>query len=152
MQALLVVLHSWLRWALLLSLFSTLGSALGGWLGARPWGALQRRLGIVSIALFDTQILLGIALYLVSPYTPHSAADFRASMHDPVLRFYAVEHATGMLLGAILLHVFWAHAKRARSDAARHKRLALGVALALLFVLKGIPWPWMIYGRALFHL
>ena len=58
-----------------------------------------------SIAL-DVQFLIGLLLYVwLSPFIRDAWADMGATMRNAPLRFFAVEHVTGMLIGIALAHV-----------------------------------------------
>jgi hypothetical protein len=144
--ALTLFLHSWLRWAVLLTGVLLLVRTARG----RGWRPLDQRAGVAFLAALDLQVLLGLLLYfVVSPLTPKSFADLRAFMPVAPLRFFAVEHFAGMLVALVAAHVGWARGKRAPSDAVRHRRVLVGVAVALLAILASIPWPWLPYGRTL---
>ena len=69
-------------------------------------------------------------------------------MRDTTLRFFGVEHLTSMLIAIVLVHVGRARGKRAAAD--RRSGTVLRWTLAsLVFVLIGIPWPFLRYGRPL---
>ena len=54
-----------------------------------------------------------------------------AAMKDPLLRFFAVEHVTLMLIGvALLVHVGRVRARKALTDQARHRAAAIFLARA----------------------
>jgi hypothetical protein len=96
-------------------------------------------------------VLLGLLLYLfLSPFTSLAFDDFGAAMRNSALRFWAVEHVLGMLIGIALAHI--GRARIARAAAARKHRLAaIFFGLALLAILVSIPWPGMPNGRELFR-
>ena len=51
-------------------------------------------------------MLLGLLLYFVfSPLTKAALGDFAGAMKDPLMRFWAVEHVFGMVIGVALAHV-----------------------------------------------
>jgi hypothetical protein len=148
-----LIVHSWLRWAVIGTALGVFARALLGALLGRPWRASDRRWAVVFLSVLDTQILLGLILYFVfSPLTPKSLADLRAFMHVAPLRFFAVEHGTGMLAALVAAHTGWALAKRSRTDHARHRRIAVATGLALLAIAASVPWPWFAYGRPLWRL
>jgi len=62
-------------------------------------------------------------------------------MKDSFQRFFTIEHSLMMLLAWILVHVGRTSAKRAATDAAKHKKMLLFFGLALLLILAAIPWP-----------
>lgn len=145
-----LILHSLLRWAVLLFGLLAIVRALQGWLGARPWTPLDDRAGKYFVIALDVQTLVGLILYgALSPITRAAFQDMGAAMKDAFLRFYAVEHLTLMLIGLGLVHVGRARAKKAASDAARHRTAAVFFVLGLLVILAGIPWPSRAVGRPL---
>lgn len=147
MDALLPTLtfaHSLLRWLLLLFLLQALLRAVPGWLNDRVWrdsdDAVGRRLTITA----DLQLLLGLALYAFSPTVRTAMADMAGAMKNAALRFWAVEHASLMLLAVIFIHIGRARSRRkGPSDRVRHRRAAIGFGLALLAILLAMPWPWL---------
>jgi len=149
LYSLLLVLHSWLRWVVVFAGVATvarsaLASATGG-----DWEPLDQKLGRGFVAALDSQVLVGLVLYVISPMTPKSGDDFHTAMAIAPLRFFAVEHATSMILGLAAAHVAWVRAKKAPDDKARHRRVAIGFGIALLLIAAGIPWPGLAYGRPL---
>jgi membrane protein DedA with SNARE-associated domain len=57
------------------------------------------------------------------------------------LRFFAVEHITGMIVAIVFGTLGYSLSKRASTDAARFRAQALLFSLALLLILALIPWP-----------
>ena len=148
----LVILHSWLRWLVLLAGLNALLRAIGGARTGRPWMPSDEQAGRWLVILFDIQFLIGLILYIaLSPDTQRAFSDFGAAMREPDTRFWAVEHITGMLVAAALLHIGRARATKA-PEARRHKTVAIFFGLALLIVVISIPWPGMPAGRPLFRL
>lgn len=62
-------------------------------------------------------------------------------MKNPTLRFFAIEHAVGMLIAIALIHIGRIYAKKHIPDAAKHKRTLLFFGLALLIIIVSLPWP-----------
>jgi len=144
MYTTVLLLHSWIRWiALALGIVVTASA-----LGRRP----TERLGLLFMTALDTQMLLGLWLYLVlSPFTTQALNDFGAAMRDRSLRFWAVEHLTTMLAAVVLAHVGRVLARRARTPAARRTREIVCFGTATVLMLVGIPWPGLANGRPLFR-
>ena len=143
-------LHSWLRWAIVVAGAVLLVRTATGMMRGRAWQTLDQRVGIVFLSCLDAQVLIGFVLYFfLSPITPKSLSALQAAMPVTLLRFFAVEHATGMLGAAIAWHVGWARGKRAATDRIRHRRVLVGLVVALLAIAISIPWPWLPYGRPL---
>jgi hypothetical protein len=143
-----LVLHSLLRWLVLLFGVLALVRALGGWFGGRPWTRADDRAGLLYMISLDTQTLVGLILYgLLSPITQTAFSDFGAAMKDALLRFYAVEHVTLMLVGLAFVHIGRARAKRAPTDTGKHRTAAIFYTLGFVLILAGIPWPFRTVGR-----
>ncbi len=151
MYSLLLVLHSWIRWGVIiagvlavLTLFSP--KPQSGESSSDRWG-------FWFIMALDLQFLLGILLYLfISPITTAMFSDFGAAMRDPVARFWAVEHITMMLLAVVVAHVGRVLARKATSPASRRRRLLVCFVIALIAILAATPWPGMRAGRPLFRI
>jgi hypothetical protein len=152
MYVALVIAHSWLRWLVLLAAAYALAKAIGGVRSRRPWTPSDDQAGRVFVTMFDVQFLIGLILYVaLSPLTQLAFSDFGAAMRQPDLRFWAVEHLTGMVAAAALLHIGRARTRKAAA-ASKHKTAAIFFGLALFIVLLSIPWPGMPAGRPLFRL
>jgi hypothetical protein len=152
LYALVLIVHSWLRWVVLLAGVASVARAAHGVATRRPWSPVDRRLGIVFVSSLDAQVVLGLLLYFVlSPVTPKSLADFGAYMHLAPLRFFAIEHAFGMLFGVAIAHIGWQRLKKTTTDRGRQMCVIVGFAIALVLVAGSVPWPSLPYGRPLFR-
>jgi membrane protein DedA with SNARE-associated domain len=101
----------------------------------------------------DIQLSLGLWLYFSLSPLPHVFWDnVHAGLTRPVVRFFGIEHITGMLSAIVLLHIGRVWSRRATSDSQRHRRVWIATLAAALIVLISIPWPWMKYGRPLLRL
>jgi hypothetical protein len=144
-----LVLHSWLRWLALAAGIAATVTALGSTPTANRRGD---RLGLILTIAMDVQLVIGLLLYfVVSPNMEAIRAQFGVAMRTPQLRFFAVEHATGMVLALILAHVGRVLARKAATPAARRKRQVICYGLATLVMALAVPWPGMTYGRPLFR-
>jgi len=98
--------------------------------------------------LLDTQMLLGLLLYLaLSPSMQEILNHFGASMKDPATRFWAVEHVTAMMGAVIVAHIGRVLARKAKTPAAKRMRLLVCFGLATVLMLVGMPWPGRPGGR-----
>ncbi len=149
-----LVLHSLMRWVIVILAVLALVRAFSGWLGNKPWAALDDKVGLWFTISMDVQLLLGLVLYFVlSPLTKAALQDFGAAMSSTGLRYFAVEHAFLMLLAVILAHVGRARSRKAVEAVAKHRNAAIFFGLAILAVLAAIPWPFLAgVGRPLFRL
>jgi hypothetical protein len=149
MYATALIVHSWLRWLVILMGLAAFFRGAAGASGRKPWRPADDRAGFWFVMALDLQVVLGLVLYfLLSPITAQALRDFVAAMKNPGLRFWAVEHAFGMLIGVVLAHVGRARTRRVDS-LRRHKVAAVFFGLALAAILLSIPWPGTPNGRPL---
>ena len=152
MYGLVLIVHSWNRWLVLIAAIATLVVAIRNLTAGREWTRLNQRLLLLFVSALDVQGLLGLLLYFVlSPIVPKTSSEFKAAMHVSALRFFAIEHITMMVLALIAAHVTSVYVRKASSARARQRRVIGGVALTLLLILSAIPWPWTAAARPLFH-
>ena len=141
MYSLVLIVHSWLRWAVIAAGLAAAVRGGSGNQAAAKW----------YTSLLDTQMLLGLLLYFVlSPFTTSALHDFGGAMKSPQLRFFAVEHVFGMVIAIALAHVGRSRVRKAPLE--RRGRIALiFFGLSLVALLASIPWPGMPAGRPLFR-
>jgi len=145
-------LHSWIRWVVLVAGVLAIVRAFRGAGSGATFGPSDRRAGVIFVASMDLQFLLGLLLYgVLSPITSAAFQNFGAAMKDSVLRFFAVEHTMLALAAVVLAHIGSARAKRAPSDRARFRAMAIFFTIALVLLLVAIPWPGRTMGRPLFR-
>lgn len=148
LHEILLLIHSFTRWLVLMACALTVLSSVHGWLAARGWAAIDQSTARAFMACVDVQVLLGLTLYFsVSPLARQARVDLAAAWQDPVLQFFGVIHPCLALSASVIAHATWIAARRTSDSAARHRRLALGASLSLAMLLGAVPWPFMDYGR-----
>jgi hypothetical protein len=140
LYSILLPLHSILRWVVLILAVVTIARALTGWLGKKPWTALDNRLSSFFTMGFDIQILIGLILYFISPLMQAAFRNFGGAMSNPDLRFFAVEHIFMMILALGVAHAGRTLSRKAKDAFKKHRNAALFYILAILIVLAAIPW------------
>lgn len=146
----MLIVHNLVRWLVVLAALAAVGTAFAG---LRRKSAVSRTEGRAALAFtiaLDTQVLLGLVLYVRDGSVARTAmASAAAAMKDGTLRFWLVEHPFTMLAALVLAHVGRVLFKRAPDDATKHRRVLVFTALALAAILAGMPWPFMAHGRPL---
>lgn len=144
-----LMLHSWLRWGVVVAgLMATISAftmkpGFGGEDRADRWG-------LIFMITLDLQLLVGFLLYFaLSPATAAIFNDFGAAMRDPVARFWAVEHVTLMVVAVIVAHLGRILGRKARTPGAKRMRLLICFTIATIAILAATPWPGMTAGRPL---
>ena len=145
-------LHSWLRWAVLLTGLVAWLRAISGKTARRPWTPKDELWGLLLTISVDLQFLVGVVLYaFLSPIVRQGLRNFSVAMQINVVRFFTIEHVIGMIAGIALVHIGRVKIRKA-ADADRKHRLAMvfyGIALVLMII--SIPWPGLPVARPLFR-
>lgn len=131
--------HSGLRYVVLILLVAAIVQALG----KRRSGELypeKNKLGLYAFMATHVQLLLGLILYLwLSPYVVFESG----VMKDATLRFFTVEHLTGMLLAIALVTVGYIRAKKQAGINKGWKTIAVFYTIGLVIIFVMIPWPFL---------
>jgi hypothetical protein len=149
MYDVLIVAHSWIRWAvLLLGAYAFVRSASGRFT-QRPWTPVDDAAGRWFVISVDIQVLIGLLLYLFfSTFTMAAWRNMADAMADAVIRFWAVEHLVGMLAATAFVHVGRVRIRKATESRRKHFLAAIFFGLALVLMLVSIPWPFGSIDRA----
>ena len=150
MYAAFLLLHSWIRWVALAAGIAATVSAVRGVSSREP---RADRWGLVLTIALDVQLVIGFLLYFaVSPVMESIRANFAAAMPNPQLRFWAVEHVSGMFVALVIVHVGRVLSRKAVTPASRRRRQMICYGLATLLMMLLVPWPGTAAGRPLFRL
>jgi hypothetical protein len=149
LYAVVLTIHSWLRWLVILAGIIAFARAAAGASSRRPSTPADDKSGFWFTTMLDLQVLLGLILYVfLSPFTHAAFGDIGAAMKNSGLRFWLVEHPFGVLVGLALVHIGRARARKTDS-LRRHRIVAIFFGLALVALLAAIPWPGTPYARPL---
>jgi hypothetical protein len=132
-------MHSALRWVALVLLVLVVVKSVQGSRGNAPFTEGQRKLGLFTMIALHLQLVLGLMLYMMRGWI--GVLGQEGTMSNSYARFFAMEHATLMVVAIVLGTLGYSLSKRAADDAAKYKKQALFFGLCLLLILLGIPWP-----------
>lgn len=138
MQHTLVIIHSLVRWLILLFGIWAVIRALMGVSGKSAYGSSDAKAGLFFMIFLDIQMLLGIVLLFVSPFV---SFDMGTTMKSPGLRFFTVEHTIMAIIAIALVHIGRGKIKKLTDDAKKHRTALVFFGLALIVILALIPWP-----------
>jgi len=134
--------HSLLRWIMLVLLIAAIFRAYNGWQTKRNYTPADKKLTLFTLIFSHIQLLIGFLLYMVSPTIQLQALpDMAAAMKDKMLRFWAVEHISMMIIAIMIITIGYSLAKRATNDADRFRKIFIYFLISLLIILITIPWP-----------
>ena len=147
MQNILVTLHSYNRYLLLLALVFVLYRAYSGWLGRKPYEKVDNIASASLLGLTHLQLLIGLIMYaFTSTWTQTAFADFGAAMKDPMQRYFAVEHITAMLIAVVLIQLGRTFSKKAADDTEKHRKLAIYTTIALVIIVGTLAQKGLLFG------
>ena len=134
-----LIIHSLLRWLILLFALLTIISAASGMGGKKAFTKGDKRNALFLMICCDIQLLAGFALYFANGW--FRMLSDSSVMKNAALRFFVMEHNVMMLIAIILVHIGYSATKRNISDGAKYKRLFWFTTIAMLIILVSIPWP-----------
>mgnify|MGYP000595490692 CR=1 FL=1 len=139
-------LHSVLRWIILILLLVALYKSFAD--RKNGFTVSHKKIGLILMICADIMLLVGLYQWFAGDWGLKSIQHngMSAVMKNSGLRFYAIEHTTGMLIAIILIHLAYSYAKKAVPDIQKLKRAALYYTLALLVILISVPWPFRAVG------
>ncbi|MCC6459713.1 MAG: hypothetical protein IT260_04560 [Saprospiraceae bacterium] len=147
MQTILVTLHSYNRYLLLLALVLVLYRAYSGWLGRKPFEKADNTASVALLGLTHLQALLGLIMYaFTSTWTQTAFANFGGAMKDPMLRYFAVEHILAMLVAVVLIQLGRTFSKKAGDDTEKHRKLAIYTSIAVVIIVGTLAQKGLLFG------
>jgi glucan phosphoethanolaminetransferase (alkaline phosphatase superfamily) len=142
----LLHLHNVLRWVILILLLIAMFQAFAAKSRQTP-GGLQKTSLFLLISSHIT-LLIGLYQYFGGPWGYKTIQTYGMSevMKNAALRFWAVEHITGMIIAVTLITI-----ARGKVKKTQYASASILYVVALLIILVTIPWPFREnVGRALF--
>ena len=132
----LLHLHNLLRWVILILLIISIAQSFAAKSGKPADGLKKTSLFLLISA--HIQFLIGLYQYFAGPwgFKLIQANGMSEVMKNSAMRFWAVEHITGMLIAIILITV--ARGKIKKSLFASSAWLYI---IALILILATVPWP-----------
>jgi hypothetical protein len=145
-MGLLIQIHSFLRWIVLLLLLAAIFKSLNGMMSKRAYAPSDNKISLFLLISTHTQLLVGIVLYFISPMVMFTGA----AMKDDQLRFFTMEHSVMMLIAIALITIGRISSKKAATDSAKFKKAFWFFLIALVVIFAAIPWPFMMVHRPWF--
>lgn len=127
-------LHSGFRYIVLILILVAIVRAFFGWLAKKSFTEGNRKVNLFALISAHTQLLIGLVLYFVSPLVQFGSQ----TMKDDVTRYWTVEHITGMIVAIVLITIGYSKSKKATTDTAKHKSIAVFYAIAVVVIIAVI--------------
>ncbi len=128
--------HSgWAYLALLLLVIAVVNSFVG-MSSKKEFTAKDRKIALFGLIATHIQLLVGLILYFISPL---GSAVF-GQMGNADFRLTSLEHPLTNIIAIILITMGWLKHKKAATNDAKFKSIAIFFGLGLLLILSRIPW------------
>ncbi|MEP6738583.1 MAG: hypothetical protein ABJA70_23860 [Chryseolinea sp.] len=130
MYQILLPLHSYIRYIVIILLLAVIIKSFLGMSGKKPYEKIDNQLSLSLFIFTHTQLLVGLILYLISPFVKFGAI----TMKDAITRYWTVEHLVGMLIAVVLITMARITAKKMTDHTAKHKRMFVFNSIALVII------------------
>lgn len=133
-------IHSYLAYLVIIVLVYAVINAIIGLKQKKEFTHKDFRLGLLTLILTHTQLLIGLGWYFMSPWYKAFKSNPGAIMKESSSRLLAVEHPLMMVIAIILITIGWSKHKKQVKSESKFKTFAIFYGLGLLFILSRIPW------------
>src|SRR5688572_19126702 len=138
--AILLALHSLLRWLVVLSLPYAVYRYYRGWKSLRPFSSFDNKLRILVVNIVQLQLFIGICLYFISPIVDYFLHNFNTAVHERQIRFFGMEHITMMTIAVVMISIVSAKSKLKTAGTEKFRILAIWFTIAFFIIFISIPW------------
>lgn len=138
----LVILHSWLRWILLILLLASIVKSFSGLSSKKALTAGDKKTWLFTMISAHTTLLIGLILLFFGTYgIAKGVPEGISVMKNSTYRFFWVEHPLMMLIAVVFITIARGQVKKSIPDAVKYKKAFWFFIIALLLILASIPWP-----------
>jgi hypothetical protein len=139
----LLHLHNFARWVILVLLLVAIYRHYVGMSKKLGYSASDRKVDLFLMITAHITLLVGLYQWFAGELGLKliQASGFGGVMKDSVQRYWAVEHALGMVIVIILITIGRGKGKPATAGAAEHRKALYLFLLALVIILVNAPWP-----------
>ncbi|HEX8061016.1 MAG TPA: cytochrome B [Cyclobacteriaceae bacterium] len=127
-----LLLHSLVRYVVLILLIVLILKSLMGWTSKATFGSTDNKISLFTLIFTHTQFLLGLILYFVSPFVVFGGE------RDRMASYWTFEHISMMLIAVVLITVGRSTMKKLTEGPAKHKRLFIFNLIALIVIIAAI--------------
>ncbi|MBA5793663.1 hypothetical protein H1R17_05520 [Flavobacterium sp. xlx-214] len=132
--------HSFVAYAALILLIVASLNAIIGMTSNKSFKDGDRKIALFALIFTHIQLLVGLILYFQSPMVQIFNMPMGEVMKDANLRLYAVEHPLINIIAVVLITIGFSKHKKATTDKAKFKSIAIMYALGTILILSRIPW------------
>jgi hypothetical protein len=133
--------HSILRWLVVAGLLIPLLGAYAALVRPRSFSQADSAGIRWGTTAAHTQLMVGMALYVYSPFVKLFWSEPAESVANRQLLFFGIIHIMGMIFSVVLMTIGSSMARRADDDRTKFRAIAIYWTIALLVIALLIPWP-----------
>ncbi|GAB3337142.1 hypothetical protein GCM10027299_47920 [Larkinella ripae] len=141
MYVYLLLLHSAVRWLVLVSLLYASYRGLTGWLNSKLYTKRDNSIRHITATIAHVQLLIGYTLYFNSPMISYFRSNFGQASKQFEFLFFGLIHLTLMTLAVLFITIGSAASKREETATAKFRTMTIWYLIALLLIFVAIPWP-----------
>ncbi len=130
----LLIIHSYLRYIVLILLIVVIVASLIGLVNKKPYSDADNKLGLFLFISTHLQLLVGLILFFVSPVVVFSGE----AMKDSSTRYWLVEHNTAMLIAIMFITLARTTSKKMADGQSKHRRMLIFNLIALIIIIVTI--------------
>lgn len=147
----LLHLHNFGRWVVIILLLTAIFKSVAGMTENKPFTSGDKKTGLFLMIAAHVMLLIGLYQWFAGPGLESiRTMGMKNVMQNDDARFWAVEHAVGMLIGIILITIGRGSAKKNINDKAKHTRSFWFYLIAFVIIIASVPWPFRDVARPLF--
>ena len=148
----LLSLHSWNRWAVLITLIWAIGNSYYKKRNQLTYSLKDQVSKFAVLLILYTQEVLGILLYAKSALSQFFIQNTGEGISLREVRFFGLEHITVMLLSLIVITIGSVKIHQSNLALDKHRLTAQWFGVGLLLILSSIPWSFSpLISRPLFR-
>lgn len=138
----ILTLHSYFAYIVLLVLIYAVFNAIKGWKTNKAFFDMGKdlRLSLFALILSHLQLLIGLALFFVSPNGLSAIQKQGMGGLDSLARLLAVEHPFVNILAIVFITIGWSKHKKQMEAVKKFKTIGVFYAIGLVLLLSRIPW------------
>jgi hypothetical protein len=136
----LLIAHSYIRWFVLISLFTAIYRSCKGYFSNSEFSKIDNSIRHWTATVAHIQLLVGIIIYTQSPIVKYFWGNFKEASQYLENIFFGLIHLIFMLTAIIVITIGSALAKRKQGDREKFKTMFIWFSVALLIIFLAIPW------------
>lgn len=141
MHTTLLLLHSAVRWLVLILIVYSIYRAFVGYTRSERFTKTDNAVRHWTATVAHIQFMIGVILYAKSPVAKAYWIHPKTAVQSFDITFFGLIHIMLMLIAIVILTIGSAMAKRTPTDQEKFRIMLIWFSIALLIIFIAIPWP-----------